>query len=261
MRSADFGNRFGMGDAPVAAGSGGGAEGAISKALTDKATKSISEGGSGGCGGDSCGKSAAASNAAQKSLGPPAQPVSAAQLAAICSDMSPAGQANCKAAQAKNAQVEQQNAQRKAIIEGFVKSAIGGTVTDPEQLKLGDETLKLYDALVKKYGDEVKYMTLNQVVQKYPDDAQAMVMSLARQFPGLVGKDFNTVWNTIAPTFKDMKMIDLAASIPNSSWKDVPASAGLSTATKVGGGIGLFVLAAGAAYVLFGRKKNVQAQQ
>jgi len=208
--------------------------------------------GQGMCSQQMCGGMAQAATAALSALGPAGKKTEPAQMQALANDQSPAGQAAYQAALAHDREVDRQNAERQAIIDQFVKDAIGGNIT-PEQIMLGDAAKAQYEKLVQKYGEEVRHMTLNEVAAKYPEDAKAVITSLAQVFPGLRGKSFEQVMALIPEPMKNMKLIDLQGAIPNSSWLGTKTSSGqqvVSGSTMAIGGLGLLALGAIAFFML-----------
>lgn len=213
-----------------------------------------------GCSKGMCEGMAAATNSVMGALGPALKPHDDKTMATLASDKSPAGQAQYEAALAHNAEVAKQNAERQGIIDQFVKDAIGGQVTK-EQMALGDAAHVEYEKIVAKYGEDVRYMTLAQMVSTYPQDAKAVVASLGQVFPALKGKSFEQIWSTIPESFKQMQLIDLEKAIPNSSWIGAKTSTGKAVAPGVVGaaGIGLALLAVGGIAFMFLRKKGSNA--
>lgn len=210
----------------------------------------------GACSQQMCGGMAAAAGAAIQALGPPGKKIAAAELAALANDKSPAGQAQYQAALEHNAEVDKQNAERQGIIDQFVKDAIGGKITK-EQIALGDAAHAEYEKFVAKHGEEVRHMTLNEVLSKYPEDSKAMINALAQVFPGLRGKSPEQVLAMIPPAMKNMQMIDLEGAVPNSSWLGTKTSSGQSVGgTGVALGAGAIALAGLAAFFIMMRRKN-----
>lgn len=207
------------------------------------------------CSKEMCGGMAQAATAALNALGPAGKKTDPAQMAALASDKSPAGQAAYQAALAHDAEVDRQNAERKAIIDSFVKDAIGGNIT-PEQIALGDAAKAQYEKLVAKYGEKVRGMTLNEVLAAYPEDSKAVITSLAQVFPGLRGKSFDQVVGLIPDAMKNMTMQDLEGAIPNSSWKGTKTSSGqvIGGTTLAIGGAGLLLVAALGFFIYRSRK-------
>jgi hypothetical protein len=234
-------------------GSGGGTAATPTGANTATQAAPASADQSGGCSKGMCDAMGAATSAALTALGPKAQPIPPATMAALASDKSAAGQAQYNAALAQNQQVAAQNAQRAAIISQFVKNAVGTNVT-PAQMKLGDAALAAYSNFKAKYGPGVADLTLQQLVDQYPQDAQAVVASLGQVFPALAGKSFAQIWATIPDTFKQMDLGDLENAIPNSSWAGSATTTGIipgiSNKTAAIGGISLVLLAAIAFFAL-----------
>lgn len=215
-----------------------------------------------GCSKGMCDGMAMAAKTALTALGPASQPISQQQLGTMSQDKSPTGQAAYQAALDHNAEVNKQNAERQAIIDQFVKDAIGGQVTK-EQMQLGDAAHVEYEKIVKKYGEDTRYLTLSQLVAKYPADAKNVIASLGQVFPAFKGKSFEQIWAIIPQTFKDMQLIDLEHAIPSSSWIGSVTTSGKKVAPGVStlalGGLGL-VAVAGLAF-LFLRKKGSNAPQ
>lgn len=198
------------------------------EALTDAATDGSGGGGDCGCGSSMCAKTAAAASSAQQALGPAAKPIAGSVISSLANDKSPAGQAQYQASTAYNAQVNSDNASRQAIIDQFVKAAIGGKVTKT-QMQMGDKAKAAYQAMIQKYGNDVKSMTLAEVVAKYPQDSQAIVNSIGEIYPAMKGKSYQELYNNLNSVFKGMSLNDLEALMPDSSW------ASLGTPTVAGG--------------------------
>lgn len=214
--------------------------------------KADDPGNQGLCSQQMCGGMAQAATAALSALGPAGKKTDPAQMQALANDKSPAGQAAYQAALEHDREVDRQNAERQAIIDQFVKDAIGGNIT-PEQIMLGDAAKAQYEKLVQKYGEEVRHMTLNEVAAKYPEDAKAVITSLAQVFPGLRGKSFEQVMALIPEPMKNMKLIDLQGAIPNSSWLGAKTSSGqpvVKGSTLAIGGLGLLAVGALAFFML-----------
>ena len=196
-------------------------------ALTDAVTDGEGGGGDCGCGSSMCAKTAAAASSAQQALGPAAKPIASSIISSLANDKSPAGQAQYQASTTYNAQVNSDNASRQAIVEQFVKAAIGGKVTKT-QLQMGDKAKSAYHAMIQKYGPDVKSMTLEVMVKKYPQDSRSIVDSIGEVFPGMKGKSYQELYNNLNSVFKGMIMNDLEALVPDSSWASLgmPAVSG-----------------------------------
>lgn len=223
-------------------------------ALTDAVTDGEGGGGDCGCGSSMCAKTAAAASSAQQALGPAAKPIASSIISSLANDKSPAGQAQYQASTAYNAQVNSDNASRQAIIDQFVKAAIGGKVT-ATQMKMGDKAKAAYKAMVNKYGPDVKSMTLAEVVAKYPEDSQAIVNSIGEIYPAMKGKSYQDLFNNLNSVFKGMTLNDLEALMPDSSWASlgVPATSGgiAQAVTSPLGMTGIAIAGIGIAAVLY----------
>lgn len=198
-----------------------------------------------------------AAQTASKALGPPMQPIGQNVLAGYANDKSPAGQAQYEAALEYNMEVERQNKERQALIAQYMKE-----MTSPitqQDLALGDAARAEYAKLIAKYGEDTKYLTLTQVYEKYPNEAGAILQTLARVVPGLQGKSVEQVWASLPEVFKSLTLMDLQGAFPNSSWlnPNSPAQVGLSSTSSLtpilllGAG-----LAVGAMFLLAGKRKQ-----
>ena len=169
-----------------------------------------------------------AATAAQKALGKPLTPISSQVMAGYAADKSPAGQAQYQAAQEFNQEVARQNQERQNLIAQYMKEATKPTTS--QDLALGDAARAEYGKLVAKYGEDIQYLSLKEVYAKYPQEAGAILQTLARAVPGLAGKSVEEVWASLPQQFKDMSLMDLQGAFPNSTWlnPNAPAQGGLA---------------------------------
>lgn len=204
-----------------------------------------------------CGSAAnMAAQAAQKALGKPMKPISQQVMAGYANDKSPAGQAQYDAAKEYNAEVERQNLERQALIAQYMREMTGPPTA--QDLALGDAARTEYAKLIEKYGEDTKYLTLQEAYDKYPQEVGGILQSLAKVIPGLQGKPKEVVWAQLPQVFKEMSLMDLQGAFPNSTWlnPNSPAQVGVASTSSltplivVGAGLAL-----GAVFLMSRRKQ------
>jgi len=198
--------------------------------------------------------------AAGSALGPVGRIITKPIIDSLSKDKSPEGQAQYQAAIEYNKTVNSQNAERQQIIEQFVKDAVAGMIGS-EEIKFGDVALKEYGKLVSKYGEDFRYLTLAQAVNKYPEETKPFVEAVASIFPEMRGKSFNEMWSLVPDAIRNSPLIDLEKVLPNSSWLGSKTSTGqpVTSGSTLAIGGGLLLAAIGVVAFMFTKKGGSNA--